>query len=60
MYVRPTRMTRLRWLAIRVLLLLACQGLQAGESVQPPASTTVVARMRDHARAITHSVGDYD
>ncbi|MBL8402262.1 erythromycin esterase family protein [Accumulibacter sp.] len=59
MYVRPTRMTRLRWLAIRVLLLLACQGLLAGESVQPPAST-VVARIRDHARAITHSVGDYD
>jgi len=44
---------------IRVLLLLACQGLLADENAQPPAST-VVARMRDNARAITHSVGDYD
>lgn len=59
MFFRPTRLTRLRWPVIRVLLLLACQGLLADESAQPPAST-VVARMRDNAHAITDSVGDYD
>ena len=59
MFFRPPPMSRLRRLAIQVLLLLACQGLLAGESAQPPASA-LVARMRDNAQAITNKVSDYD